>query len=273
LVNVCGLWSAWYEETDPEKFVEIIKKSGQRVHLFTFFQRVPDVEPRYTYFMEPYPVAVIPLTNYADWWNDRIGKKVRQMVKKSQKAGVEIRMADFDDEFVLGIRDIYNETPIRQGKPFPHYKDSLEKVREENGTYVERSVFLGAYYQDELIGFTKIVFEEKFADILQLLAKVAHRDKCVTTALLAKAVEYCSSRGAGYLAYGDWEKSGLGDFKRHNGFSRMDLPMYYIPLNMPGELALKLRLHRRYSEWLPEKTIPVLKDLRRRWHEMAASLK
>jgi hypothetical protein len=271
VVNVCGLWSAWYEEVDPEKFVDIIKKSGQRVHLFTFFQRVPDIEPRYDFYMEPYSVAVIELTSYDDWWNKRIGKKARQMVKKAQRIGVEIRIADFNDEFVKGISDIYSETPIRQGKRFPHYNDSLEKVRRENGTYLERSVFWGAYYQNELVGFIKIVFEEKFADILQLLAKVAHRDKCVANALLAKAIEYCSVHGARYLAYGDWEKSGLGDFKRHNGFTRMDLPMYYIPLTWTGKIALTLKLHKRYSDLLPEQMLPFLKDARRRWYEFAAA--
>lgn len=273
IVNICGLWTAWYEEVDPEKFVDIIKKSGQRVHLFTFFQRVPDLEPRYDFFMEPYSVAVIELASYDDWWNNRIGKKARQMVKKSQRVGVEIRVTDFNDEFVKGIRDIYSETPIRQGKRFPHYHDSLEKVRAENGTYLERSVFLGAYYQNELVGFTKIVFEEKFADILQMLAKVAHRDKCVANALLAKAVEYCSAHGVGYLAYGDWEKSGLGDFKRHNGFTRMDLPMYYIPLNRTGAIALALGIHKKVSELLPENLLSFLKVTRRRWHELAAHLK
>jgi hypothetical protein len=273
LVNVCGLWSVWYEDVDPEKFIGVIKKSGQRVHLFTFFQRVPDTDPAYSYFMEPYSVAVIKLTSYDDWWNNSIGKKARQMVKKSQKIGLDIRIVAYDDEFVAGIRDIYNETPIRQGKPFPHYNDSLEKVRKENGTYLERSIFMGAYHHNELVGFTKIVFEEKFADILQLLGKVAHRDKCVTNALLAKAVEYCSVHGAGYLAYGDWEKSGLGDFKRHNGFTRMDLPMYYIPLNRTGEIALKLGLHKKYSDLLPEAILPVLKNMRRRWHEYAANVK
>ena len=271
LVRICGLAAAWYETVeDPEILVEYVKKSKQKAHLFTFFQRVPDIDPQYAYYMEPYSVAVIRLSRYEDWWNNDIGKKTRQMVKKAQKSGVDVRAVSFDDEFVRGISDIYNETPMRQGRKFPHYNDALEKVRAENSTFKERSIYVGAYYQNDLIGFARVVCEEKFADILQLLSKVSHREKCATNALLAKAVELCAERSTGYLVYGDWDMSGLGDFKRHNGFSKMDLPRYYIPLNWTGEIALKFGLHRRYSDLLPEKVVPFLKDIRRKWHEFAA---
>jgi hypothetical protein len=89
----------------------------------------------------------------------------------------------------------------------------------------------------------------------------------VNNALLAKIVEICSEREMGYIAYGDFDSSSLGDFKRHNGFSRMDLPRYFIPLNPTGVIALKLRLHRRFSQWLPDRMMPLLRDLRKRWHE------
>jgi hypothetical protein len=217
--------------------------------------------------MEPYHVAVIKLTSYDDWWNNCIGKKTRYMIRKSCKEGVEVRIVNFDDDFIRGISDIYNETPIRHGKRFPHYNDSLEKVREENGTFIDRSVFLGAYYRNELVGFCKIVFEEEFVDVLQLLSKISHRDKGVSNALLAKAVELCSARGYGYIAYGEYDSSGLGDFKRHNGFSRMDLPRYYIPLNWVGASILRLGLHRRFTTLIPAKLVPILRDFRRRWYE------
>lgn len=269
LVRVCGLYSGWYETVeDPKSMSDSLKNVKPKLHIFTFFQRPPHVESKYNYYMEPYSVAVIKINSYEDWWNNCIGKKTRQAVKRAYKKDVEVRIADFDDEFVKGISDIYNETPVRAGKEFPHYNDSMEKVRAENGTFLDRSVFLGAYYQDELIGFTKLVFEEEFTDILQHLAKISHREKNATNALLSKAIEVCAERGCGYLAYGDWDDTGIGDYKRHNGFSRMDLPRYYIPLNWTGALALKLGLHKPFSKLLPASLLPFLRDLRRRWYEL-----
>jgi hypothetical protein len=270
-VKVCGLYSAWYEAIDdPEILIKSLKKSKESPHIFTFFQRVPHVIPKYNYHMEPYSVAVIKLTTYEDWWKNSIGKKTRQAVNKSQKNDIEVRISDFDDKLVKGISSIYNETPVRQGRRFPHYKDSLEKIHREKVTFIDRSVFLGAYWQNELVGFAKIVFEDEFADVLQFLSKISCRDKQVNNALMAKVVELCTMRGAGYLAYGDLVSGGLDDFKRHNGFLRMDLPRYFIPLNWTGKLALRLNLHRSVSEILPQRVVPHLKGLRRQWHDLIA---
>jgi hypothetical protein len=267
-VKICGLAAAWYETIEnPESLAMSLKKCGQRLDLFTFFQRVPHVEPRYSYFTEPYSVSVIKLTRYEDWYR-HLGKNTQRKIKKAKKDGVEVRVVDFDEEFVAGISKIYNETPIRQDRRFPHYNDSLDKVRRENATFLDRSVFLGAYHQNHLIGYAKIIFEEEFADLLQLLSMISHRDKCPTNALLDKAVDVCSARGAGYLAYGDWNATGLGDFKRNNGFTRMDLPRYYVPLNLIGTMALRWGLHRRASERIPAHMVPALKALRRRWLEL-----
>jgi hypothetical protein len=268
-LRICGLAAAWYETVEnPEALASSLKKSGQRLDLFTFFQRVPHVEPKYNYYKEPYSVSVIKLTRYEDWYHHLIGKNTQRKIKKAKKEGVEIRVVDFDEKLVEGIRHIYNETPIRQDRIFPHYNDSLDKVRQENGTFLDRSVFLGAYYRDNLIGYAKIIFEEDFADLLQLLSMVSHRDKCTTNALLDRAVDLCAARGAGYLAYGDWNATGLGDFKRNNGFARMDLPRYYIPLSRMGALALRWGLHRKASDWIPARMVPALKALRRRWLEL-----
>jgi len=272
LIRLCGLVNAWYESIEnPEVLIASLRRFQGRNHIFTFFQRVPNTIPKYNFYMKPYPVSVIRIKNYDDWWNNCIKKRTRYAVKASKKKEVEVYVATFDDRFIRGISNIYNETPIRAGKKFPHYNDSLDKVKKENGTFIDRSVFLGAYYGDELVGFAKIVFEDEFADILQLLSKVSHREKYVTNALLAKIVEVCCEREAGYIAYGDFDSSGLGDFKRHNGFSRMDLPRYFIPLNITGAIALRLGLHRRFSQWLPDRMMPLLRDLRKRWYERSNS--
>jgi len=274
IIKICGLINAWYEDVEnPETLAESLKKFKQRLDIFTFFQRVPHTVPKFNYYMEPYNVAVIKVISYDDWWNNCIGKTTRQAVKKSHKNGVEVRIKNFDDEFVQGICNIYDETPIRQGKRFPHYMDSIEKVRRENGTFIDKSLFLGAYYANELIGFMKVVFEDEFADVLQLLSKISHRDKSVNNALLARAVDICAARGVGYIAYGDLGSGGLDDFKRHNGFSRMVLPKYFIPLNCVGTTALMLNLHKKAANLLPEWLALMLKGLRRRWYNRSMKCK
>ena len=263
-MKVCGLAAAWYERIeDAEVLIRSLKNARRKLHVFTFFQRVPDVIPYYKYHVEPYSVAVIKLTNYADWWNNSIGQNARQAVKRSKKNGIEIRVSNLDLEFVKGISSIYNETPIRQGKRFPHFKDSLEKIQREAGTFMDRSVLLGAYHGNELVGFAKIVFEDQFTDVLHFLSKNSYRSMGVNNALLAKIIEICSERGVGYIAYGDLGSGGLDDFKRRNGFVSMDLPRYYVPLSWAGKVALKLNLHRKVSDLLPYGIALSLKMLRK----------
>jgi hypothetical protein len=268
LIKICGLVNGWYENVEePEKLIEIIKNSQKRNHIFTFYQRVPNTLPRYKYYMDLYPVSVIKVSSYENWFKNCIGRKTRQAIKTSEKKGIKIKVVAFDEKYIKGISDIYNETPIRAGKKFPHYRDSIDKVKTENATFFDRSVYLGAYYGDELVGFSRIIIEDEFIDIVQLLSKTAHRDKCINNALLSKIVEICSKSKVNYIAYGDYDSSSLGNFKRHNGFIRMDLPRYYIPLNSVGIIAIKLKLHRRVSDWLPEKTKKFFRDLRKRWNE------
>lgn len=268
-VRVCGLVNAWYEPLDdPESIIASL--AGRSVDIFTFFQRVPHTEPKFTYYMEEYEVAVIKLSSYEYWWRECIRKTTRQTIKGAATRGIKVQVVDFDDQYIQGIHQIYNETPIRQGKQFPHYGDSIEKVRRENGTFREKSLYLGAYYERELVGFMKVVFEDEFADVLQLLSKMAHRDKFANNALLAKAIEVCSARGMPYLVYGDMKDGGLDNFKRHNGFSKMLLPRYYVPLTWLGKVALKMKLHQRLSQRLPLPVASVLKDFRRRWYSLLA---
>lgn len=268
LIKVCGLVNAWYESIEnPELLVAALKRERTKKHIFTFFQRPPHTEPKFNYYMEPYSIAVIKLTSYDNWWTHSIGKYPRQAVKRSQRRGVEIRKVQFNDGFVDGIRDIFNDSPIRLGKKFRHYQKSIEEIRKEVGTFIDRSIFLGAYWQGELVGYAKIVLEDEFADLLNLLIKLSHREKCITNALLAKVVEVCCDRRIGYIAYGDYDSSTLGDFKRHNGFSRMDVPRYFVPMNVTGAVALRLGLHKPFAKWVPDKVMPLLRGIRKKWNE------
>jgi len=267
LVKTVQIKDEWNQDVkNVWAFIEALKRSALKADLFTFWQRPTDPQPRYPFYQEPEPVAVLPIRGYKYWVRHQINKGARQAVARAQRRGVEVRVADFDDELVDGITTIYNETPIRQGKPFPHYGKTVEAVRRLNETYLDCSEFLGAYHGRELIGFMKLTYMENYVDTMGLLSKIAHRDKSPTNALIAGAVERCHQKGVAYLCYGEWSRRGLGDFKCHNGFQRFELPRYYVPLTVTGRIVLALRLHRDVASLLPQKMLDWLIDLRTNWY-------
>jgi hypothetical protein len=252
---------------DPETFLDRLKQSEVKPDIFTFFQRIPDLKPKYTgYHLEWESIAVLPIETYEKWWTGQINDKTRNMVRKAQKKGVDIRLANFDDQFVGGIVSIYNECRIRQGKPFKHFGKNFATVRKDNMSFSDRSDFIGAYFGDELIGFAKLVYLGVSASLMQIISKISHRDKAATNSLIAKAVERCAQSGVSYLQYGSWSRGSLGDFKIHHGFTRFDIPRYYIPLNGKGRIVLFLGWQRGLCDRLPESALNFLMTMRAKWY-------
>jgi hypothetical protein len=159
---------------------------------------------------------------------------------------------------------IFNETPIRQERPFEHYGKDYATVKRQFARYLFREQLLGAYLGDELIGFVMLADAGRFASITQIISLVRHRDKSPNNALLAKTVEICAERQMPYLVYALWPRGPLREFKRHNGFEQVNLPRFYIPLNMKGRIALALKLHRNPLDYLPERVGLFLRDARSR---------
>src|SRR5947209_6546436 len=126
---------------DPASFVLHLKKTDLNADIFTFAQKLPGTAPKYTYHLEWDNLAVIPISTFSDWWERRVESSVRRAVRKAAKAGVVVKLVEFDDAFVKGVVSINNETPIRQGKPFWHFQKSFDAVKRENSTYAERNVF------------------------------------------------------------------------------------------------------------------------------------
>ncbi len=258
---------------DPEEMLEGLRKSRRRVDLFTFMQRLPESTPKYKYPMEMDNLAAIPISTFDQWWNHQIGFKARNKAKQAEKKGVTVREVPFDALLVKGIWEIYNECPIRQGKPFGHYGKSLETVHKEEATYLDSSIFLGAFLGEEMIGFVKMVHDETCtqAGLMNIVSMVKHRDRAPTNALVAHAVRICAERKISYLvysnfAYGKKEKDSLSDFKERNGFQKMDLPRYYVPLTPVGRLALRLGLHRKLTDHVPEPVLAKLREYRNAWY-------
>lgn len=258
---------------DPETAVELIRKSGTRADLFTFIQKLSDVTPKYSYPMEWDNMAALPITTFDDWMKNRIDFKVRNKVKKAAKNGVVVREVPFDDNFIQGISSVYNESPIRQGRRFWHYGTDLAYARRVNGTFPDQSIYIGAFFADNLIGFVKLVTDENRgqAGLMQIVSMIRHRDKAPTNALIAQAVRSCAERGIPFLwyanfSYGKRQTDSLAEFKRHNGFVKMDVPRYYVPVTVVGRLALHMGLHHNLVDWIPEPVIVKYRSIRSRWY-------
>jgi hypothetical protein len=259
---------------DPAPVIAGLRASGVRVDLFSFAQRLPENQPKFPYSFEWDNFAVIPISTYENWWTHQVGAKTRNLVRLAEKKSVVLCEMPVEETLFTGIREIYNECPIRQRRPFPHYGKSLERVRLEESTFLESSIFIGAFYEGKLIGFVKLVHDETCvqAGLMNIISMVKHRDKAPQNALIACAVRACADRGIRYLMYskfdyGKGKQDGLRKFKEHNGFQRIDTPRYYVPLTTMGWAALHLGLHHSMSEHLPEPVAKRLRVLRAVWYE------
>ena len=268
-LRIASFEQEWYEDVeDPQTLINELRKTESRPDILTFWQRLPDTQPKYSYSMETEPIAALPIKSYSYWWDKQIDCKTRNMVRKSHKKGVTVRMVSFDDEIVRGMTSIFNETPIRQGRRFLHYGKDFETVKREFSRFLFREEIFGAYVGEELVGFIMLAYAGRYAYLGQIISKIARRDLAPNNALLAKAVERCAEKGIPYLAYALWLEDGLGGFKRSNGFERFDLPRYFVPLTPKGKLALKLGVHRGWKGAVPKHLRQPLKNLRKRWYAL-----
>ena len=265
---------------DPASAVAALRGSNTLSDIFTFMQELPDSSPRYKYPFEWDNFAVLSISTFDQWWSKQIGFKARNKAKQAEKKGIVIREVPFDDELVRGIWEIYNEVPVRQERRFPHYGKSLEAVRTMSATFLDSSVFIGAFDGGKLIGFIKLTMNDARtqAGLMHILSLISYRDKAPTNALLVQAVRSCADRGVTRLvyanfAYGKKSRSSLSDFKERNGFQRVDVPRYYVPLTPWGAVAFRLGLHRSLAEQMPESVAAKLRELRSRWYQRRFNLK
>lgn len=281
-IVVTGQWlriaeikdEAWLEGeaiSDPAACMQMIRKGELKADIFTFAQKIPNTTPNYDYPLEWDNVAAIHTIDFSAWW-DRLPQEARKNVRRAGKRGIVIKIVPFCDQLVQGIADINNETPVRQGRPFWHYGKSLDIVKRDYATLLDRSEFIGAYYEDKLVGFIKMIYMGEIAGILQILCMNRHYDKRPANALIAKAVEICNAKGVKYLVYGKYiygkkSNSPLTEFKHRNGFEQVYFPRYYIPLTVKGKLCMRLGLHHGLKQILPESLLDFAIKLRAKWYE------
>lgn len=265
----------WLEQEvgDPEACLKVLKEKGfegQRADIFTFSQRVPATAPKYEYAMEFDSIAVIPTSNYKRWW-EKLPQETRKNVRRSQKRGVVITVEQLDDRLVGELMELNNDLAIRQGRRYPHYGKCFDEVKRDHSSFCERSDYICARFQNELIGYAKLVYQGEVASLLQFVTKAAHYDKRPANVLIAKTVELCESKRISHLIYGRYyygnkRESPLVEFKERNGFMEMLVPRFYVPLTFWGRVCMALRLHRGLLGILPSGVISALVSIRARWY-------
>src|SRR5262249_31972658 len=143
----------------------------------------------------------------------QIKSDTRKKAKRAEKRGVEIRCVDLDDDLVRGVMGIFNETPVRRGKPFWHYGKDCETVKELLSRDLATSKFIGAYYEGALAAIVKLNYAgQRFVNPGLFLSKIELRDKYVDNALLAKSIELCAGEGVSYFTYTHWRRGSHAEF-------------------------------------------------------------
>jgi hypothetical protein len=234
------------------RFIEKLADRG--IDLFTFIERrwcytIP--KPSNSWVRTEDNIALLQVTTYDHWW-ENIGKKTRNMVRKAEKSGIKTEIVEPNEKLAEGVWKIYNETPIRQERAFPHYGVSMQTVT-RSVLSAQDCTFIGAFFQDELAGFVQLVHGDKIAIISQIISLQRHSDKAVNNALIAKAVEVCVTKQCGWLMYGRMgNHPSLDNFKQNNGFTKFSLTRYYVPITKKGRIATKMGLHREIKDVLPQ---------------------
>jgi len=268
----------WVESAtlpDLRTVVDQLRKVDRRPDLFTFTQRVPHTTPQFGFYHDWDNVAAIPVSTHEHWLRKQISSASRRNIRTAEKKGVVVRACEFDEKYIRGIMAISDESPIRAGRRYWHYGKDFATVNAEQGTYRDRSTFLAAYLGDEMIGYLKLVWDERTAAIMQIVSKLQHLDKRPNNAMISEAVRLCAARGVEHLqyerfVYGKKTDSSLTRFKRENGFLRIDVPQYFVPLTTSGRVALALGLQKNQKDRLPTWLTKPLLDLRTRWYARQA---
>jgi hypothetical protein len=233
---------------------QIIGKLGERgADIFTFLERgwCHRFSDSKQWTKGNDNIALLHLTKYDDWWKN-IGKKTRNMIRKAEKNEIRTRAAEPDMNLAKGMWRIYNETPIRQERAFPHYGIKLEKVMQGLAS-IRNATYVGAYLHDELVGFVQLIHGDRIVIISQILSLQKHWDKAVNNALVAKAVEVCAGNHEEWIMYGRMgNHPSLDRFKQSNGFTKYQLTRYYIPITLKGRIATELGLQKELRDSLPQ---------------------
>ena len=268
-----------HELENPEVYIQKLKGNANdalKADIFTFTQKLPSTCPKYAYPLEWESVAAIHLVSFKEWW-EGLPQETRKNVRRSQRRGVAVKIKELDDDLIQGIREVNDDSPLRQGMPNGYYGKSYEETKKLYGEFVGRCNFICAYFGDKLIGFLHLVYRGEIAAILNLTTKPSHFDKRPANALMAKAAELCEAKGISYVTYGLYNYGNKRDhplrtFKIRNGFREILVPRFFVPLNRWGKLCMKAKLQRGLIGILPHSVITIAARTRSLWYNFTAFL-
>jgi len=271
---------AWMDSEleNPEACIAQLRSQRPRADVFTFAQMPFGTDARYAYHCEPDSIAVAKVDDFKAWW-ESLPQETRKNARRSERCGVRVEVKPFDDTLIRDLVALNNSSPLRQGRPYTHYGKSFEQVKKDHLSFIDRSEFLCAYFEDELIGYIKLVFRgPRLASILNILVDDKHRDKRCANALMKKAVERSHETGRTHLTYGFFHHGNKRDetitlFKVRHGFEEVLSPRYYVALTLRGKLAVAAGLHRGLLFVLPSKVLATVVDLRSKWYNFKTSFK
>jgi len=250
-----------YDMGPPDRRL-VAELMGRGVDLFTFAERGFARQDMQNNDLFPFPsildnIALARVDDYGIWFSRQITKKTRNVIRKAQKAGITVSVyndpASVPEEAYVGIWRVYNETPIRQNRRFPHYGTSLATVRGLEKRISRSYELYCAFLQGEVIGFSEVILGDRAAQVSQILSLMKHFDKSPNNALLAEVFRRCAGEYP-YVIYGRMGLShpSLTKFKEGNGFRRFDLKRYFVPLTHRGAVAVRVGLHRPLKDIVPE---------------------
>ncbi len=271
-LQIVSIRDEWiFPVKDPQNVILEIQRREINADIFSFAQSIFDREPRYSYHMEWDNVAAIRLSTFDEWFTKKIHQNARNKIRKAKKKGIEVRIEPFSNKLVLGMMDIFNESQVRRGRRYAYYGNDFETVRRGWEKDLEHSEFLVAYYESEIVGFIKLVFGDMCVRTSGTISKLSHRDKSPMNALFSAAVEMCTSRNYSYLIYGQFtygkkSEDSLAQFKRYNGFEKIEIPRYFVPISWKGRIALGTRLHHGLTGVMPKGLTAFLIQARAKWH-------
>lgn len=247
--------------SDPREYLQsIVPTEGliqelrrRQVDIFSFLERKWCCQighPSETWTKSMDNIALLHVIEYQEWLKV-VGKKTRNMIRKAEKSGIRTTIAEPNNTLGKGMWKIYNETPVRQERAFPHFGISLDTVMKGLAS-TKNATYIGAYMQDELVGFIQLIHGDSITIISQILSMQKHWGKALNNALVAKAVEVCSHKHEQWIMYGRiGNHPTLDNFKESHAFTKLQLTRYYVPLTRKGKLGIRLGLNRELKDSLP----------------------
>src|SRR5215469_515400 len=72
---------------NPEVFAAALKKSGLNADVLTFFQRPPEISPKFDLFFDWDNYAAVTISTFKNWW-ESVPQETRKNVRRAAKRGV-----------------------------------------------------------------------------------------------------------------------------------------------------------------------------------------